>query len=400
MEILVELAVLAALVTLNGLFALAEFALVSARKTRLQGLAEAGQRGARRALSLSHRTAEFLATIQIGITLVGILAGAFGGVAIARTLETALASLGLDPGASRWLALALVVTGITLVSVVVGELVPKRLALLAPERIAMAMAGPMLWLSRAAHPLVWVLSRGTHLFLNVLGAKTLPAEDVTEDELLLLFRQGVQSGAVHEEERVLLERVLQLAEVPVRSVMTPRPDVVWLDLEGTPEQAARILASHHHARYPVARGSLDALVGVVRVSDLTPRMLNRDDLGLEQALHPPLVVPAWTRALPMLSRFRQAGTHLAMLVDELGTLQGLVTLNDVLGLLFGDLPFVDHPTEPELVALADGSWSAEAGLSVQQFQRLTGLSGLPDPDRGHTLAGVVMESLGHLPQAG
>jgi putative hemolysin len=387
------------LIIINGILAMSEIAVVSARKTRLQQWAEGGNAKARAALELANDPNQFLATIQIGITLVGILAGAFGGATIAEELAAILNNIPWLAPYSDPLSLALVVLVITYLSLVVGELVPKRLALNNPERLATAIATPMQLLSRVAYPAVHLLGLSTELLLRTLGVKPSTEPPVTEEEIRALIEQGTQAGMIEEAEQEMVERVFRLGDRRVSAVMTPRTEIVWLDREASAEEIRHTITTSAHSRFLVADGSLDNVLGVVHAKDLLAHILGEQTVDLTATLQQPLYVPESMRALKVLELFKQSGTHIALVIDEYGGIQGLVTPSDILEAIVGDLPEAGEQLEPLAVQREDGSWLLDGMLPVDEFKDLFDLVELPGEDQGiyQTLAGFVIMQLGRIP---
>jgi putative hemolysin len=397
--VLLEVLVIFLLIILNGIFAMSEIAVVSARKTRLQQWAEEGNAKARAALELANDPNQFLSTIQIGITLVGILAGAFGGATIAEELAVILNEIPWLGPYSHLLSLALVVLGITYLSLIVGELVPKRLALNSPERLAAAIATPMKALSRVAYPAVHLLGRSTELLLRLLRIKPSTEPPVTEEEIRALIEQGTQAGMFEEAEQEMVERVFRLGDRRVSAVMTPRTEIVWLDRAASAEELRRIITESAHSRFLVAEGSLDNVLGVVHAKDLLAHILGEQVVDLSATLQQPLYVPESMRALKVLELFKQSPTHMALVIDEYGGIQGLVTPSDILEAIVGDLPEAGGQVEPLAVQREDGSWLLDGMLPVDEFKDLFDLGELPGEDQGiyQTLAGFVIMQLGRIP---
>lgn len=400
-SVMLEVSVVVLLILLNGIFAMSEIAVVSARKTRLRQWAEEGNAKARAALELANNPNQFLATIQIGITLVGILAGAFGGATIAKELTVILNDISWLAPYSHALSLALVVGVIAYLSLIVGELVPKRLALNNPERLAMAIAAPMQVLSRVAYPAVHLLGLSTELLLRALGMRPSTEPLVTEEEIRALIEQGTQAGMFEEAEQEMVERVFRLGDRRVSAVMTPRTEIVWLDREASALEIRRTITESAHSRFLVADGSLDNVLGVVHAKDLLAHILGEQVVNLEATLQQPLYVPESMRALKVLELFKQSGTHIALVIDEYGGIQGLVTPNDILEAIVGDLPEAGEQVEPLAVQREDGSWLVDGMLPVDEFKDLFDLGELPGEDQGiyQTLAGFVVMQLGRIPAA-
>ncbi|MBE9128241.1 MULTISPECIES: hemolysin family protein [unclassified Coleofasciculus] len=389
------------LILLNGIFAMSEMAIVSARKVRLQQLANRGNAKARTALELTHSPNQFLSTVQIGITLIGILAGAFGGATIANKLATQLEAIPFLAANAEAIALFVVVLIITYFSLVLGELVPKRLALNNPELIATGVASQMRFLANLAAPAVHLLSYSTDMVLRLLGIGPSREPEVTEEEIKILIQQGTDAGMFEEVEQDIVQRVFGLGDRRVSALMTPRPDIIWLDLDDTSEVNRNKIIGSSHTRFPVCQGSIDNVLGVVQVTTLLGRCLVGHPLDLTACLKQPLFVPESTRALRVLELFKKSGPHLALVVDEYGVIQGLVTLNDLLEALVGDIPSVDDRDEVQAVQREDGSWLVDGMLSIDEFRRLFKIEELPGEQRGnyHTLGGFVITHLGRIPAA-
>ncbi len=394
-----ELLVILLLILTNGIFAMSEIAVVSARKTRLQQWAEEGDAKARTALELANAPNQFLATIQIGITLIGILAGAYGGATIATGLASVMADIAWLAPYSQPLSLALVVLAITYLSLIVGELVPKRLALNNPERIAAAIAGPMRSLSRIAYPAVHLLAISTEVVLRTLGVRPSTEPPVTEEEIRTLIEQGTQAGMFEEAEQEMVERIFRLGDRRISAVMTPRTEIVWLDRSAPAEEIRETITQSVHSRFLVADGSLDNILGVVHAKDLLVHCLAAQVIDLGVTLQQPLYVPESMRALKTLELFKQSGTHIALVIDEYGGIQGLVTPSDILEAIVGDLPVAGEQLEPLAVQREDGSWLLDGMLPVDEFKELFDLGRLPGEDQGvyQTLAGFVIMQLGRIP---
>jgi putative hemolysin len=400
-SIALEILILLALILINGLLAMSEIAVVSARKARLQQLSNQGDAKARAALDLANHPADFLSTVQIGITLVGILAGAFGGATIAENIAARLESIPRLAPYSEAIGVFLVVLVITYFSLVLGELVPKRLGLSNAERIAASAAAPMRTLSRLTSPLVLVLGWSTELVLKIFGYKPAAEAAISEEEIKVLIDQGRRAGVFAEAEQDMVEAVFRLGDRSAGTLMTPRTEIVWLDLDDPPDETRRKIIDSDHGRYPVARGSLDNLVGVVQAKDLLERSISGQTLDLQASMLQPLIVPESMPALKVLELFRQSRFHTALVIDEFGGLQGLVTIFDILESIVGDIPDEGELVEPEIVQREDGSWLVDGRLPVDEFKELFRLSGLPDESRGHyqTLGGFVMSYLGRIPTA-
>jgi putative hemolysin len=379
---------------------MSEIAVVSARRVRLQQRAEAGDAGARRALAVAEEPTRFLSTVQFGITLIGILAGAFGGATLAEQLAERIRAYPALAEYSESIGLGLVVLAITYLSLVVGELVPKRIGLNNPERIASLVAGPMHVLSVVASPAVKLLGVSTEVLLRLLRVRKSEEPAVTEAEIAVMLEQGAQAGVFAEEEQEMVERVFWLGDQRAGAVMTPRHRIVWLDLADAPEENWKRMVEHRFTRYLLCDGDLDNVVGMVDVKDLWAARLAGDEVVLTGHLRAPLYIPDSTRALHLLERFRESGVHLAVVVDEYGGVEGLVTLYDLLEEIAGDLG-AEGAAAPPVVRRADGSLLVDASLSIEEFREALDL----DERRGdsrqfRTVGGLVYSELGHVPVPG
>jgi putative hemolysin len=397
-----EVLVVLLLLVVNGVFAMSEIAVVSSRKARLQQRAESGNAGARRALEMAEKPERFLATVQVGITLVGTLAGAFGGAAIAEPLADSMErNATLAPYANP-LAFGLVVMGITYLSLIIGELVPKQIGLNHAERVASTIAGPMHLLSRAAAPLVWLLTSSTRGVLRLLRIRESEESPVTEAEIAVLMEQGTQAGVFEEEEQELVERVFWLGDQRAAGVMTPRHRIVWLDAGAPVAESRERMIHHRFSRYVVCEGSLDRVLGMVEVKRLWSAELAGEPVeDLRRFLVQPLFIPESARALRILERFRESGIHLAVVVDEYGGVAGLVTLNDILEEIAGEMSLAGSTAAAPVVRREDGSWLVDGSLSIEEFRELLDLEDRRhEPREYQTVGGFVFKRLGHVPAPG
>ena len=395
-----DLLLLLLLILLNGILAMSEIAVVSSRKSRLQKLADDGSPGAQSALALSNEPSGFLSTVQVGITTVGILSGAIGESALADPLTDWLSGFVVLESYARGLALTLVVVGLTYFSVVVGELVPKRLGLLAPETIAALIATPMNVLARMTRPLVWLLSSSSSLLLQLLGARHRGDPPVTDDEINVLMEQGAEAGVFHESEQVIVSNVLRLDEQRIGAIMTHRNDIYVLDLDEPEDVIRTCLAESPFTRIVVCRDGLDHIVGILRTADLLKLALAGEKLNVERFLRPALYVPEGVSTTHLLESFRKAHQQCALIVDEYGELQGLVTLTDVLTSIVGELPSSDTDEEQDIVERADGSWLVDGGVAIERLKLVLKIEDdLPGEDENafNTLGGLVMYVLGRIP---
>ena len=394
--------VIALLIIVNGIFVMAEMAVVSSRKSRLQQFANEGSRAAQKALDLATHPDRFLATTQIGITLVAILTGAVGERTLTERLSSRLEQVPRFVGYGETIALFVVVVGITYVSLVIGELVPKRLALHNPERIASAMAPLMNFLSRVGAPAVRLISGSTRIVMGVLRIRPPEQPPVTEEEIKVMMEQGTEAGVFEEAEHDIVKSIFKLGDRGVSALMKPRREVVWLDLEDPFIENQKKLASSLYSRFPVGQGSLDNVVGIVQTKDLLTRCLAGSKMDLRENLRPPLFVPEALPALRLLEMFKKSRTHMALIVDEYGGVEGLVTLNDILEDLVGDVASVDMPQEQQVFQRPDGSWLIDGKVQIDDLKDVLKVSKLPDEDTGsyQTLGGLVMLQVGRVPVTG
>ncbi|NJK99599.1 MAG: HlyC/CorC family transporter [Spirulinaceae cyanobacterium SM2_1_0] len=397
-----EAIILCVLLLVNGLLAMSEIALVSANKIRLEQRSDRGDRRALQALRLANNPNQVLSTVQIGITLIGLFAGAFSGATVAETLAEALSKSPLSQAQSQAIALGLVVLVMTYFWLVVGELVPKRLALARPEAIATRVAMPLSALSALFAPIVYLLSTSNDLILSFLGEANLAAEPyAAEEEIKVLLKQGTEAGTFEVAEQDMVERVLQLDERPVNTLMTLRPEIVWLDLEDSVESNRNKVIHSSHTRFPVCQSSLDNVLGVVQVTSLLSSLLQGRPFDLTAALRQPLFVPEAAPALKVLEMLKQTHTNIALVVDEYGIIQGLITLNDLMEAIVGDLPSVNQQCDLQVVQREDGSWLLDGIMGIDDFKKLFEITELPGEQRGnyHTLGGFVVAQLGRIPGA-
>jgi putative hemolysin len=401
-QILTELLIIVALLVCNGVFAMSEIAVVTARRTRLSQRADRGDARAQAALDLAAEPAEFLSTVQVGITLVGTFAGAFGGATVAEELTPLFAAAPLIGPYAEGVALALVVAVITFLSVVIGELVPKRVALAHPETIAAWAARPMRRLARIGGPIVRLLTGSTELVLRVFGFRSSGEPTVTEDDIRALVAQGTASGAVHEAEEEILDRVLHLGDRPAAAIMTPRTEVRWIDLGAGPDTLRGAFAAGEDAELLVCEGSIENVAGVIRASDLLTRCLEGSAPDPRAVLRQPLLVPETMPLLQLLTRLRQSGVETAVVLDEFGGVDGTVTLGDILGDLVADLPDRPGAEDKAIVRRAEGGWLIDGATSMDQVEEELNIERPAAERRGgpRTIAGVVMTELGRLPTVG
>ena len=401
MAIATEFLIIFLLILANGVFAMSEIAVVAARKVRLQQRAEDGDERAKAALALAHNPNQFLSTVQVGITLVGVLAGAYGGATIAAKLSEPIAQVELLAPYANGVALGVVVAAITFLSLILGELVPKRIALNNPEAIASWVARPMLGLSRVGGPVVALLTSSTNFVLRVFGIKGEVEPNLTEDEIKALISQGAETGAVGAAEENIVQRVFQLGDQRVAAIMTPRPDIEWIDVEATSEELRAFLASHSHTQFVVCQGGLDNVLGIVRSADLLPHAFNDVPIELRTLTREALFVPDSMPAVQLLESFRGSHKHVALVMDEYGAVEGLVTVTDLLTAIVGELPADASEAQGAIVQRGDGSWLVDGSAAMEEVTTHFAMDALPAEEAGayHTLAGFVMARLGRVPKA-
>jgi putative hemolysin len=396
----VAIAVVLLLILLNAVFALSEMAIVSSRKARLESMAKEGDRGARVALELVADPSGFLATVQIGITLVGVVAGAFSGAELAGPFGAVLDRIpGVAPNGTA-IALALVVALVTYLSLIVGELVPKRLALTHPERIAARIAGPMRVLSRVAAPAVWLLRHSTDLILRLFGLTATRDTVLTEDEVKSLIAEGTRAGVFAPEERRMIDGVLRLADRSVRAVMTPRADIAWVDKAADRDALVTAVSNTRHTQLLVCEGSVDEPLGLVTTRDLLAAALSGGKIDIGALLVPVQYVPEQTAVLRLIEIFRRARTRFAVVVDEYGVTGGVVTATDILESIAGELPEIGDSPDPAIVRRPDGSLLVDGLLPIDDFEEAIHHKGLRGDGDFATVAGLLLERLGRLPSAG
>jgi len=395
-----EILLLFLLIFLNGLFAMSEIAIVTARKARLQKYIDAGDAGAIAAAKVGEDPTHFLSTVQIGITSISILNGIVGESVLAEpTAKWLQEHFVMDPKAASLVGTGIVVVAITYFSIVLGELVPKRLAQLDPEAVARRVARPMELLARIARPFVALLAGSTRLVLRALGLKDAQARPVTEEEIHALLVEGSESGAIEEEEHDMVRNVFRLDDRQIGSFMVPRREVVSLDLSLPWEENVKRIEDSRHTRYPVVRGGLRDVVGVISARGLLRRALRGQPPQWETDAQPPVFVPESLTGMELLQNFRASGVQLAFVVDEYGEVLGIVTLRDVLEAITGE--FRSARAEDQWAVMReDGSWLLDGLMPIPELKDRLGLKALPEEERYHTLSGLLMMLLGRLPQTG
>lgn len=394
MSISNEILTILLLILINGLLAMSEAALLASRKAKLQQMTNEGDKAAKLALELLKSPNIFLSTIQIGITLIGVLAGAVGGASLARSLAVPMQSLPYVGEFAESIALGIVVIIITVLTIWLGELVPKRMGIHSPERIAKIVAGPMFFISKVFSPLVKLMSSSTELVLTLFGVKPTNEPPITEEELQVLIDQGTQAGIFEEAEQDMVEGVFSLGDTRVYSVMTPRTEIVWLDVNDAIEEILDKIGGSPYSRFPVRQDSLETIVGIVKSRDLLVTTLSQKEINLKELAKPAYFIPETMLASRALEVLKKNNTEMLLVVDEFGGVQGLLTINDILEEIVGGM----EGEEPQATQRQDGSWLLDGMLEVDEFKEIFNLGDLPHEDEYETLSGFVMTSLGRLPQ--
>lgn len=400
-QIALEVLLVGGLILLNGIFSMTEIAVVSARRVRLARAAADGSAGAAKAVELQERPDRFLATVQIGITLVGILSGAFGGALLADEAAAVVEQVPMLAPYSQQIGFGVIILIITYFSLVVGELVPKNIALNRPEFIASTFSRPMDFVSKVTAPAVWLLSASTRLLLKILRIRPATDSAITQEEIRAHIAHGTEVGVLDETEQDLIESIIRLDDQRITALMTPRIKVEWIDLDDDPEEIRQQIINSQYSRMPVSRGSLDDVVGLVKSRDLLAQVLSGQSLDLEKPARQPVFAPETTTALELLEIFKESSSHVALVVDEFGAIVGIVTMNDVLEAIVGDLPVggvIDH----SVVVREDGSMLLDGHLSVADFRDVLKLKEMPEDERDayQTLGGFVLTRLERLPTEG
>ncbi len=397
----IAIVVVLLLVVLNGLFAMTELAVVSSRKSKLQSRAERGDRGARAALKLSEDPTHFLSAVQVGITLIGILAGAYGQAAIAgeltRIMETSF------PATAAWAEIAstgVVVVGITYVSLIVGELVPKRLALIFPEAIASKTAAPISTLAIVLHPFVTLLTASTSGILKLLGVKDRDGSDVTQEEVETMIAEGTSAGLIEPEEQEMIEEILTLGDRPIRVAMTPRHEVFWVALDDTEEELREEVRTCPYSRIVVAKeNDVDNPIGVVHKKDLLDSLLDNGEFNIEKHVQIPAFIPQSTSVLKALEILKSSKVHMAFLVDEFGAFEGVVTATDLLEMIAGDFDEGHDDAEQMIRQREDGTWLVDGQMDLEELADELG-EDFGENEGFHTIAGLVLHQLSRVPEEG
>jgi len=396
-----DIAIILFLILINGLLSMAELAVVSASRSKIRVMAEKGDRKAKAVVDLSEKPEKFLSTIQVGITLVGIFSGVYGGATLAKDLGLYFNTIAfIRPHGEIWGFIAVVVV-ITYLSLVIGEIVPKRWALYKPEKIAMMLVMPVHYLSILLYPVVRLLSFSSETLAKVLGIKK-TAVTVSEEELKFLLEEGAEAGVFHQMEQQMCDRVLRIDDLDVKDVMTPRPDITWLDLGLSLEQNLDRIRVSNHTCFPVCRGTLDRCLGFIHVKDLFQKYPSMKLSDIEKLLMKPFIFPESVSALKVLEHFKSSPVHMALVIDEYGVIQGMVTVSDIMKIIVGEIPSLIEQVDRSAVQREDGSWLIDGTMATEEFKLMFETGDLPGEDEGdyHTVAGFIMTHLGRLPVTG
>ncbi|HSW48276.1 MAG TPA: hemolysin family protein [Candidatus Saccharimonadales bacterium] len=398
MEILIVLL----LIILNAFFAIAEISIVTARKSRLKQLAHDGNKNAIAAVELSHSPNRFLSTTQIGMTFIGIFAGAFGEKTITANLANYLKSIAFLSPYAETIALVIVVSLITYLTIVVGELVPKRIGLNNPEKFARVLARPMLFVSSITSPLISLLSNSTDFILKILQINSKEEPMVSEEEVRMLIREGTRAGVFLTTEKDIVERTFSMSDKKVQSLMVHRAEIVYLDVDSTFASLKKKISKSPHSYYPVADSNLDNILGIIRTEDILTNFLIEGKIDLRKHLHKALFVPEGTTGLKVLEQFKKSGIHVALIIDEYGNIQGLASLNDILEAIVGDIPSINQLEEKEFMKRDDGSYLVDGTVPIDEFKEHFDIKRFPSEKSGlfHTIGGFVMDKIDRIPVTG
>ncbi len=398
-----DFCILAFLIILNGFFAMAELAIVSARKARLEVLAAEGKKRAKVALKLAERPGRFLSSIQVGITAIGVFSGLYSGAVFAQPLAEVLREYTTLTHQAYDLAVLIVVASVTYLTIIIGEIVPKQLALQYAETLAMVVSYPMLWFARIASPVVFLLEKSNRGILTLFGAHLPQASTVSEEEVKAMIAEGVESGAFEPDEKKMLDRVMKLDVMHVSSVMTPRKSMAWLDVNDTPEVMLEKLKTFHHSRYLACDGDVENLVGVIVVKDLLVHYVEstKESFDIRNCLLKPFHLPETTSMLDALVQFRSINANMAIIVDEYGSIQGVVTLKDIMRAIIGNVPEPEVSVHNHFIQRTDGSWLIDGAIDIHSMEEFLNVEIVKAADEDfQTLAGFVMYQLKRIPSEG
>lgn len=387
------------LILANGLFAMTEIAIVTSRKSRLEKKFDEGDKRAKYAIQLADNPNQLLSTIQIGITLIGVINGAFGGATISRQVAVYIEKIDFLAPYANEISLILVVGLTTYLSLIIGELVPKRLGMNNPEKISIGIAKPMYIFAKIGKPLIWILSKSTEFVLKILRIKPSTEPTITEEEITQMIEQGVYSGVVDEIEQDMVEQIFSLGDMRLGDILTPRTQLVWIDLEDSFEENIQKMNQSRHSKFPVGKGSLDQFLGIIHTKDVFSKLVKGEPFTLEECVQDTLVLPEPMKVFQALEALKKSGQHEAIVIDEYGGIEGFVTLHDVIENIVGDMPTAEDESEPQIVQRDENSWLADGLISIESFKRYFDLddSSLLRGDF-HTLGGFITVYLGDIPK--
>jgi putative hemolysin len=397
-----DIIIILVLIALNGIFAMSEFAIVSAKKIRLRQKAEKGDTGAETALKLANEPTPFLSTIQIGITLVGIFAGAFGGATIAKELASYLLEIPSLALYSDVLSITLVVLVITYLTLIFGELVPKRLALNNAEAIASLVAKPMFFLSLIAKPLVFILSHSTDAVLRLMRVRKIVGPPVTEEEIKIMLEEGTEAGVFERAELSMIEGVFDIGDRLVETLMTHRTEIIALDLDDPVDENLQKMIESGRSNFPAYERDLDDVVGMVSVKDILAKLVENGTVDIRDSVTKPLFAPEAITVLKLLESFKETGVHIALITDEYGSIQGIITLHDILEAIVGDVRSLGELAEEQVTVLENGSWLVDGDTPVEKLKDILSVDSFPGENQGYyrTIAGLIMYILQRIPKTG
>lgn len=401
-DTIIEILILLVLFIANGIFAMSEIAIVSLRKARLEHLAKKGDKRHQVALELSNSPGTFLSTVQVGITVIGIIAGVFSGATLAERLTAYFNQFPALREYSQFLGYFLVVSIITYLSLIIGELVPKRIAINNPEKISLIVAVPMKFISVMAKPIVSFLTGSSNLILKLLMIKPSTEPTVTEEEIRTMIREGKTAGIIEKTEKEILDSVFKFGDKRVESLMTPRTQISWLDVASPLEENLKLISETKYTYYPVCEDSIDNMLGIIRFKDLFNLILENKAVSIKDNLFRPLYIPETSRALTLLEKFKETKNHIAIVIDEYGGIQGLVTVTDIASQVLGEFPASDAPEEPAAIKREDGSWLIDGLIPVDNFKEIFNIESLEgEEEEGfQTISGFIMMMLEKIPRSG
>lgn len=389
------------LIMANGLFAMTEIAIVTSKKNRLENAKDKGDSRAAYALKLAENPNQLLSTMQIGITLIGVITGAYGGATIAGQLAEYVDNIAVLAPISYQFSFILVVGLSTYLSLIIGELVPKRIGMGNPEKVARRVAKPMYYFSKLGRPLIWFLSKSTEFVLKILRIKPSTEPDVTEEEITSLIEQGVYSGVVEEIEQDMVEQIFYLGDKRLSDILTPRTQLAWIDIEDSFVEIISKMNESPHTKFPVGKGSLDNFQGVVHTKDVFAKLVSGQDFAITDCIKDTLIHPESMKVFQALKTFQVAGRHEAIVIDEYGGIEGFVTLHDIMENIVGDMPLREEQTDPEIIEKDEYSWLADGLVAIDTFKRYFGLEDSVMPHTGnsyHTLGGYITNQIGDIPK--